>query len=132
MRLASLVLAGVVLAGCAAPVAAQSPLNTAFDNGLYLTPLAHERLEDGAIAEVVHHNRRIAGMAGEVEFFEYETPHGLIIIRMEHTDNRLCDEGCPDTIEAWELPNGFIADHPILVTPEDGVGVMIIRRWQGM
>lgn len=125
-------LTATILALSATTAHAQSPLNTAHDAGVYLTPLEQERGADGAIAEVVHRNRWIAGIAGEVHFYEYDTPYGEMVIRLEHTDNAGCPGGCPDILEAWLLPEGYVADPPVLVTPEEGVGIMIIRRWQGM
>lgn len=112
----------------ATPALAQ---NTSDDAGLYVTILPEPRLRDGAIGEVVHHNRITSGRVGQ-DFYEFETSRGTVVLRLTTTQNSLCAAACPDTVEVWSLPAGIVAVPGDVETPERGVGIITLFEWTGM
>lgn len=109
--------------------------NTSADAGLTVTVLPEARESDGAIGEIVHHNRFTSGFEHR-EFFEFETPRGLVVLELLTTPNNDCPgpngRGCPDTVTVWELPEGVYASAMEVETPEMDVSRIILFEWQGM
>lgn len=117
------------LASCH-PVAAQEA-NTSADAGLFVTVLPEARLSDGAIGEIVHHNRETRGLLGEARY-EFETTRGMVILRLVTTTNGYCSPGCPDLVEVVEVPPGVVAIPRYSHTPEEGVAILTLFEFTGM
>jgi len=122
-------LALAALVSCHPAVAQEA--NTSADAGLFVTVLPEVRLSDGAIGEIVHHNRETRGPLGEA-FYEFETTRGLVILRLVTTTNSYCSPGCPDLVEVWEAPPGVVAVPRHSHTPENGVAILTLFEFIGM
>ena len=85
--------------------------------------------DSGAIGKVTHINLTDNVV---VRMIETKTSIGTIVMRLNNTQNNLCDPPCPDTLEAWLLPDNVIASPQSVTTPEGGTNVIMLYEWNGM
>jgi hypothetical protein len=111
---------------CAAVVLAASP---AYANPQAVVTMFDQQRDDGAIGIITHRNMADTVI---VRTIEADTPRGLIVLRLNNTQNNLCVPACPDTLETWLLPDNVIAVPSAVTTPEGGSSVMTLYEWTGM
>jgi len=67
---------------------------------------------------------------GGYSFLRFETPEGTIRLRHFVSGNRGAG-CCPDTLEAWTVPDGLIVRPSRVEIPEGDRAILEVIRWTG-
>lgn len=82
----------------------------------------------GALVGTVEFANQEGG--GGYSFLTFDTPEG--VIRLRHYISRNGPDGCcPDTLEAWTVPDGLIVRPSWVEIPEGERTILEVIRWTG-
>lgn len=90
--------------------------------------------EDGLLGIITHYNQMVSPNNLGEDLIKLDTPAGPITVQLNRTTNIDCmpEKLCPDTLEVYELPDGYIAIPSSHILDEDSFGDIRIVRYTGM
>lgn len=89
--------------------------------------------DENILGIVTHYNQDTAPKQGKESMITLETPEGPILLNINRTPNIDCSpDPCPDSLEIYDLPAGYVAVPSFHIVEENSFGHMTITRYSGM
>lgn len=89
--------------------------------------------EDGLLGIVTHYNQSTSPNSLTEDLIQLDTPAGPVTVQIIRTPNIDCMpvKLCPDTLEVYDVPDGYIAVPSFHTLDEDSFGHIRIVRYTG-